>query len=93
MPTRPGNAGCKRRIPTMNCNLMAKQTIAIRLEPTGVQRVDDLAAAMTSAAGAEISRGDASRAALLLGIEALERKHGLDAKKKPQPAAEQSEPP
>lgn len=60
---------------------MAKQTIAIRVESEDVQRVDDLAAAKTSAAGAEISRGDASRAALLLGIESLERKHGLDAKK------------
>lgn len=56
---------------------MAKVTIGVRVDPEAAARVDRLAAVMTEAASAELTRGDAARAALLLGLEALERKHGL----------------
>lgn len=60
--------------------IMAKTTVAIRIEPDDVRRCDAVAEAMANAAGAEMGRGDAARAALLLGLDELEKKFGLTAK-------------
>jgi hypothetical protein len=59
---------------------MAKITVAIRIEPDDVRRCDAVADAMAKAAGAEMGRGDAARAAVLLGLDELEKKFGLTSK-------------
>lgn len=57
---------------------MAKVMVGARVEQETLARLDRVAAVMGDrAAGASISRSDAARVALELGVEALERRFGL----------------
>jgi hypothetical protein len=73
---------------------MAKVMVGARVEQETLARLDRVAAVMGDrAAGASISRSDAARVALELGVEALERRFGLavDAGEPPPPAPHRGE--
>jgi hypothetical protein len=57
---------------------MAKVMVGARVEQETLARLDRVAAVMGDhAAGANVSRSDAARVAIELGVEALERRFGL----------------
>jgi hypothetical protein len=59
---------------------MAKVMVGARVEQETLARLDRVAAVMGDhAAGANVSRSDAARVAIELGVEALERRFGLAA--------------
>ncbi len=57
--------------------MLTAKTLGLRPTEANLARVDRLAAHLTQATGVEVRRGSVAASALLAGLDALERQHGL----------------
>ncbi len=57
--------------------MLTSKILGLRPTPENLARVDRLASALTRSMGVEVRRGGVAMSALLTGLDALERQHGL----------------